>query len=92
MGVVVISSFILNSLANLNSGLDSLRPFYLTEYFQGINALTAEVSVFYTAGLLGVLLMSFVVTVWIFLRRDIAVKKPLKSLISFGVSSANKIP
>ena len=78
MAVILVASYILGSLANLVSGLEPLRPIYLTTYYQGSNALVSEVSSAYTAGLIGILLAASSLSVWLFLRRDIAVQRSIR--------------
>jgi len=78
MAVILIASYILQSLANLVSGLAPLRPLYLTSYYQGSNALISEVSLTYTAGLICILLAALSLSLWIFIRRDIAVSRPIR--------------
>ena len=78
MAVILIASYILQSLANVVSGLAPLRPLYLTSYYQGSNALISEVSLTYTAGLICILLAALSLSLWIFIRRDIAVSRPIR--------------
>ena len=75
VGVLLVASYILGSLANLVSELEPLRPIYLTTYYQGSNALASEVSLAYTVGLIGILLAALSLSVWLFLRRDIAIQR-----------------
>lgn len=77
MAVLIVASFTLDSLANLESGLEALRPIYLTTYYQGSNALGSEISWAYTAGLLGILFVALSLNMWLFVRRDIAVHRPI---------------
>ena len=77
MAVLLVASFILDSLANLESGLEPLRPIYLTTYYQGGNALGSEVSWAYIAGLTGILFVALSLSLWLFLRRDIAVQRSI---------------
>ena len=78
VGVLLVASYILGSLANLVSELEPLRPIYLTTYYQGSNALASEVSLAYTVGLIGILLAALSLSVWLFLRRDIAVRRSIR--------------
>lgn len=84
MAVILIASYILQSLANLVSGLAPLRPLYLTSYYQGSNALISEVSLTYTAGLICILLAALSLSLWIFIRRDIAVSRPIRIQIQLA--------
>lgn len=77
MAVLLVASFTLDSLANLESKLEPLRPIYITTYYQGGNALGSEISWAYTAGLLGIMFASLSLSIWIFLHRDIAVHIPI---------------
>jgi ABC-2 type transport system permease protein len=52
IAVVVAISYVLDALANLNSMLETLRPLYVTAYYQGEEALTGQVSAGYTTALL----------------------------------------
>lgn len=73
IAVLLLGSFILESISNLVSSLAVLKPIYLTSYYQGSNALSAEVSWAYTAGLIGIILGSLYLSIWLFIRRDISV-------------------
>lgn len=86
MAIFLVASFILESLSTLVSGLESLLPIYATTYYQGSNALGGEISWFYTATLIVVLLTTFLCNIWLFINRDIAVQKsinilPLKAIL-----------
>src|SRR3972149_4370898 len=71
-GVVLVASFFLNGLANLNDSLDNLKPLLPTRYYQSQD----WVSGFrwdWFAGLAGIGLLLAVLAWWLFLRRDIRV-------------------
>ncbi len=80
MAVVLVASYILDSLANMVSGLESFRPLFLTGYYQGTKALGSQVSWVYIGGLLGVLVAAMVLSVVLFQRRDIGVQSALPPL------------
>ena len=68
---LLVLSYVLDSLSNLVSGLELIRPIYLTTYYQGNNALVSEVSFIYVLGLMGLLSGTFLLSMWLFFRRDI---------------------
>lgn len=78
MAVLLVASFILDSLANLISGLEPLRPIYLSIYFQGDEALVTEVSLCYSLGLTIALFGAFLINIWLFLRRDIGIQRSIQ--------------
>ena len=77
MAGLLVISFVLGSLANLVSWLEPLRPIYLMSYYQGSNSLLSEISWSYTIGLIGIMAMAMFLSVWLFLRREIAVQRPI---------------
>jgi ABC-2 type transport system permease protein len=68
---LLVLSYVLDSLSNLVSELELIRPIYLTTYYQGNNALVSEVSFIYVLGLMGLLSGTFLLSMWLFFRRDI---------------------
>ena len=82
MAVLLVTSYVLDSLSNLMPVLESLRPALLTTYYQGRNALVAEVSWMYTVNLILILLATSGFSTWLFINRDIASHRPI---ISFQV-------
>ena len=80
MAIFLVASFILESLSNLVPSLEPFQPIYATTYYQGSNALSGEISWFYTATLIVILLATFLCNIWLFMNRDIAVQKPIKIL------------
>lgn len=82
MAVLLVTSYVLDSLSNLMPVLESLRPALLTTYYQGRNALVAEVSWMYTVNLILILLAISGFSTWLFINRDIASHRPI---ISFQV-------
>jgi ABC-2 type transport system permease protein len=82
MAVVLVASYILDALSNLEPALADFRPLFLTAYYQGSHALTGDISWGYTGGLLAILVASVALIIPLFMRRDLAVGRPfsLKSL------------
>lgn len=78
MAVLLVASYVLDALSNLVSGLEFLRPLFLTEYYQGNQALSAEISWSYTGGMVGILVVAFILILVLFQRRDIGVRAGLR--------------
>jgi len=73
MAVLLIASYILESLSRLVAGLEPFRPLMVTTYYRGQEALTGQVSWGHVAGLVGLLVVAFLLTLALFQRRDIGV-------------------
>jgi ABC-2 type transport system permease protein len=73
MAVLVVASYILESLARMVTGLEPFRPLMVTTYYRGQEALTGQVSWGHVAGLVGILVVAFLLTLVLFQRRDIGV-------------------
>ncbi|MFH1140445.1 MAG: ABC transporter permease subunit [Chloroflexota bacterium] len=78
MAVLLVASYILEALANMVSGLETLRPLFLTVYYQGTRALVSEVSWAYVGGLVGIVVVAFVLILVLFQQRDIGVRSGLR--------------
>ena len=76
MAAILAASYMLHGLGNLEPALTNLRPFLITAYYQGGAALNGGISWWYTGGMLGVLAGSVLLTIPLFLRRDLAVGHP----------------
>lgn len=76
MAVILVASYMLDALGNLEPALADLRPLLITVYYQGSEALSGEISWWYTGGMLGILAGSVALTIPLFLRRDLAVGRP----------------
>ncbi|MBI4297070.1 MAG: ABC transporter permease subunit [Chloroflexi bacterium] len=77
VAIILTASYILDSLANLISGLEPLRPLYPTAYYQGSRALVGDISWGYTAGMLGAMGVALALSILLFQRRDIGVRAAL---------------
>ena len=75
---ILQTSYILEALANMVSGLETLRPLFLTVYYQGTRALVSEVSWGYVGGLAGMMVVTLVLILVLFQRRDIGVRSGLR--------------
>ncbi|MDP3061656.1 MAG: ABC transporter permease subunit [Chloroflexota bacterium] len=77
-GVVVafalVASYIVDSLANLVSGLGHVRPLLLTTYYQGNSVLAEGVNWWYIGGLGGLLAATVVAALVLFQRKDVGVR------------------
>jgi len=71
LGVFVVASYILDALSTLSSTLATLRPVYLTTYFQGEQALVGELDWGYLIALVAAIVVLAVGTLVLFDRRDI---------------------
>jgi ABC-2 type transport system permease protein len=71
-GIVLVASFFLNGLANLNDTLKNLEPFLPISYYQSENWI-AGFRWDWFGGLLGAGLLLALLAWWAFLRRDIRV-------------------
>lgn len=78
MAIFLVSSYILDSLANLVSWLANGRPVFLTAYYRGGEALVGEVSWIYLGGLLAIVVVTPLLNLWLFQTRDIGVRAPLR--------------
>jgi ABC-2 type transport system permease protein len=76
MAAIMVASYMLDALGNLEPALAGLRPFLITVYYQGSAALNGDISWWYTGGMLGMLTGSVLLTIPLFLRRDLAVGRP----------------
>ncbi len=74
MAIVLVASYILDSLANLVSWLERVRPWLLTVYYQGNAALGGKVDWWYTGGLVAILAAALALTLVLFQRRDLSVQ------------------
>lgn len=73
--VTLVGSYIVESLANVVTGLRVFRPLMPTYYFQGDEALVSTVSMPYLLGTLGMALAALLAAVVLFQRRDIGVQR-----------------
>lgn len=78
MAMVMVASYILDSLANLVSWLANGRPVFLTAYYRGEEALVGDVSWTYVVGLLAIVLVAPLISLWLFQARDIGVRPSLR--------------
>ena len=73
MAVLVIASYILESLSRMITDLAAFRPLMVTTYYRGQEALTGQVSWGHVAGLVGILIVASLSTLILFQKRDIGV-------------------
>lgn len=73
VALLLVASYVLESLSYLVSELEPLRPFLLTTYYQGDNALVGDISLGYAVALVFMLVVSISATLYLFQRRDIGV-------------------
>ena len=73
MAVLVVASYILESLSRMVTALEPFRPLMVTTYYRGQEALTGQVSWGHVAGLVGMLVVGCLLTLVLFQRRDIGV-------------------
>jgi ABC-2 type transport system permease protein len=78
LGVLVVASYILDALSTLNSTLATLRPVYLTTYFQGEQALVGELDGGSLTALVAAIAMLGVGTLVLFDKRDIGTGPTLR--------------
>ena len=71
VAVVLVASYILEALGNLNSTIDAGRPLYVTAYYQGRQALVSEIEWNYLIPLVLAVPVLAAITVAVFDRRDI---------------------
>ncbi len=71
MAIYIVTSYILDSLSNLISGLEPFRPLFVTRYYQGEAALGTEISWTYLAILTAIIVIALLLSLFIFVRRDI---------------------
>lgn len=71
---VLVASYIVDSLANLVSSLEKVRPLLLTTYYQGNSVLAEGVNWWYIGGLCGLVLVAFLAALVLFQRRDVGVR------------------
>ena len=77
LALLVVGSYIVDSMANIAPALESVRPLCITAYFQGSNALEGNVSLPYLAGNLALVLLPLLATFALFQRRDIIARRPI---------------
>lgn len=73
VAVVLVASYLLESMANILDQLEPLRPFLVTTYYEGVAALTATPTWTGFAVLAALSVLSTVVTLLLFDRRDLGV-------------------
>jgi ABC-2 type transport system permease protein len=71
VAVVLVASYILEALGNLNTTIDAGRPLYVTVYYQGRQALVSEIEWGYLIPLVLAVPVMAAITVAVFDRRDI---------------------
>ena len=75
---LLVASYMLDALSGVDATLESLRPVYLTSYYQGQQALNGDVNWAYVGVSLAAIVVLGVANVVLFLRRDIAVNGILR--------------
>lgn len=78
IAIYLVGSYILDSLANLVSWLANGRPVFLTAYYRGGEALLGDISWVYVGGLLALVVVVPVLSLWLFETRDIGVRASLR--------------
>ncbi len=92
MAVILVASYMLDALGNLEPALADLRPFLITAYYQGNAALIGDISWWYTGGMFGILVGSVALTIPLFLRRDLAVGRPFSlKMLRIGRKAAEQV-
>jgi ABC-2 type transport system permease protein len=71
VAVVLVASYILEALGNLNSTIGAGRPLYVTAYYQGRQALVSEIEWSYLVTLVLAVPVLAAITVVVFDRRDV---------------------
>ena len=76
LAAYLIASYVLGSLSNIYAPLANFRVLYVTSYYQGNGALSAEIDWAYVIGLVGILLAAWVACLVLFEKRDIGTRRP----------------
>ena len=78
LSVYLVASYVLESLSTMLSGLEAVRPLFITSYFQGVSAINGDISWGYVGGSIGILGLLVVATAVVLERRDIGTRSGLR--------------
>lgn len=74
LAVYLVASYVLDSLSSMLSALETVRPLFITSYYQGVAAINGDVAWGYLGGSIGALVLLVVATLVVFERRDIGTR------------------
>ncbi len=78
LAVYLVASYVLESLSATLSALETVKPLFLTAYFQGTEAINGDISWGYLAASLGAIGVLTATTVAVFERRDIGTRTAMR--------------